>query len=409
MVNKNREVKRILFLGVILAFSFRMVYGQKRPEPKLIWQWSVKEKERIAEFIDEVSITYDGGLILVNVEEINAGKKERRYLIDGKSGKVIKSFQETRPSDYWVLSPDGKEMIDDYGRVADTKNKTLRVNNLNLLRNEGQYPLFSPSKRYVALLGNTMISGEIFIEMYDLGTGRLLWEYMPEEPKGGFAAKFINDQRIVVYEYDKVRMLDVKTGEKFWEVEVFKNFGEERALFSYLHMVVNDSGDICISVFDGGLVTFVSRDGQIRWEKLLGPAPVGGMALSPSGKFLSVMKEASVPGDPIELYLIDNLTGEEVWKRKMSIGGAAIEDGTAYFVSDKYLFRCNERIKEETVMGRYLYLWNVETGELLWKWIPGEGGRVETIQLSGDKKRLLARNRKNIYLFDISHLEGSKK
>jgi len=411
---KNKELKGIVFLGLILAtiLSLKVALGEEKPEPKLLWQRSFKER------IKGVSISYDGSRVLVHTETEIKTKQgvpvTKNYLL-GKDGRIERVFEERRPSDAWVLSADGKEIIDNYGGVFDENNKMIRKMDLPIPLRVTQfyYPVFSPSRRYVAIQGATEAEGVPYIGMYDLKTGNLLWEYNPYdtfEPDtwGGFRIKFVDDERLAVYEGRKVWMLKVKTGEKIWETEIFKGVKAEIAYDVGLHMVVNDSGDIVITKIQGYVVS-VNRDGQVRWEKMLRRG-YGGYAgtttLSNSGRFLAIQYSPSIEYPP-RLALLDNLTGEIVRQKEIE-PRSGTNEARGYFTSDdKYLFRCGETLREDNIEG-FLYLFDVETGEVVWRWKPEDSG-VGFIQVSGDKKRLLVPSGKTVYLFDISNLNGGEE
>ncbi len=407
MVRDKSHNKTVLFGLAIVATI--LVYAQEKPEPKLLWQRQFNER------VGELTLTHDGGLILVNASN-------KRYLLNGKDGKIIRSFKEENRLFDWVLTGDGRMITHGRGEIMNINGTIIGRGEWAKKDESGQYippvtewryPVYSPSNKYMAYQGATEAEGEPFIEMYDLETGKLLWEYKPfetgAEPDtwGGFRIKFVDDERLAVYEGRQVRMLKVKTGEKIWETEIFRGIRSTIAYDVDLHMVVNDSGDICIAKWCPGFVVSVSRDGKLRWEKNLGGIYAGTMALSSSGRFLSIITKSQM-GYPTYLSLIDNLSGNVIWQR-VSPFFISSEEGKTYFIDDEYLFRCGEAIEEDLNRGRFLYLWDVRTGNLVWKWKP-EDGNANFMRLSQDKKRLLIIGGKNtVYLFDVSKLGGGGK
>ncbi|MDD3124134.1 MAG: PQQ-binding-like beta-propeller repeat protein [Candidatus Izemoplasmatales bacterium] len=205
----------------------------------------------------------------------------------------------------------------------------------------------------------------------DPATGRQYWRFITgaEVNAAPGLGKIAGRDFLFVASNDRsVYTLDAATGERIWSYEIYPwSFTVSDAVVSspllaelggenylYVGYWFNDRKSFR-TVQRGALLCLDPVSGKKKWEKHLGPSPVGAptLVVRPHGSFLLVTVRDG------KLLCLDAETGEAVWRISLSghIYGAASVVGNRCFVGDSYgLVSCI----------------NIEDGVIVWRRKLGE-------------------------------------
>jgi outer membrane protein assembly factor BamB len=277
-------MKRIISLIAVVLIAV-MVFGQEKQQPNLPKQASESAKIKVEKIwerkfdkdIEDISATNNGETILVC---LNNGDKV--YL--DKLGKILKRQKGKRGR-----ALENGMFISYDGELLDSKGNT--INKLVLGPPDIEYPIFSPSGKYFAIVPSYDADFP-FLKVYETASGKLLWQY--QKGKSGeiynkpfvVVADFISDTKLAVYTEGIITVYNTISGTKIWEKDISKEnpdvlLHEE---IEHIQLDTSESGDvlICYRSYEKPMIYLINASGIIKWYK----KDTGYARISRNGEFI---------------------------------------------------------------------------------------------------------------------------
>jgi len=423
----------VVSLGIVLGLGINLAFAKKptqKPagtekkgtqtieaqgiEPKLIW------KKTFEYPIDSFSVSNDGSLILVNIVKYEDNKVKVVNYLFNKEGKIIQEerndgvlINEETGEINWkdkekgdirgkVILGDGKRILTSEG-IKDIEGKSL--GKIKLEDPQTEWPIYSPNRNYIAVIPGYEANFP-FLKVYEATTGKLLWKYQKGQPGEiipiFLTASFCSDDELAVYTEGKVILYDTKTGKEKWERVLMEKPKDN----GYESLATSKNGAIVLNYSGNNTIYSINSSGILQWKyekSVVGEC----IKLSGDGKFL-------VGRFPENLLFFDNNSGKILWQKKIKFGyySENIEfssDGKYLFITtflsgDKERYEKsidNRNGKVYLIPKANLYILDTK-GNVRWKReMESTMGSVDLQFLIKDG-RLILKDKKDLYLFDIS-------
>jgi outer membrane protein assembly factor BamB len=379
-------MKRIISLIAVVLIAV-MVFGQEKQQPNLPEQASENAKIKVEkiwerkfdEEIEDISATNNGETILVC---LNNGDKV--YL--DKLGKILKRQKGKRGR-----ALENGMFISYDGELLDSKGNT--INKLVLGPPDIEYPIFSPSGKYFAIVPSYEADLD-FIRMYETDGNFFLWEYKEKLKCEPMKSSFASDNTFVAFTNGKVIMFDNRTGSIIWERSLTtktKFFGDFLVCTKYGHIAIYAS-------FENTIYS-LNQKGDIVWQYQ--NSKVNNIFLSPSGKFLVGIGE--------NIIMFDNKTGDILWRKWYYYPRGTWKDTVVFTSNENYILVSgfiNEKKANKTLGNKNckIYLFD-KLGRILDQ--IESHSEINTIppQIKLTKNNAIIKDNKFVYCIQISEVK----
>lgn len=230
--------------------------------------WSTKVNELGASIPDCIAVSSDNRWVLISGGKENEALK----LIDGNTGKLMRSLASNEPRWSVAFSPDGKTIVSGGWTIEFFDVQTGKM----LRRYEGHSGridsvAFSPDGKRVVSGG-----GDSKVKVWEVGTGRLLHLLDAHTGRVNSVAFSLDGKRIISASADStIRIWDSQTGQLITTTVVGRN-GEWLVVTSEGFFSARPAGAQIVSVVRGVDVTFIDQVHQSLFNPDLVREALGG-------------------------------------------------------------------------------------------------------------------------------------
>lgn len=271
--------------------------------------------------------------------------------------------------------------------------------------------------------------GDGFLYCVSLETGRVQWRYELKNPQ--LSRPTVSQGRVLVTSADDgVYALDAATGKWLWQ---YRRKSAAPATIRGASAPFVDGQQVLVGLSDGFLVALTLADGSLRWER----------KLHSGSKFTDVDAEVVPDRDRIfvpsydgALYCLRRTTGEVLWRfdaggsRTVTLVGGRLflpsSDGNVYALEPEsgklvWKFELDGGVPTQVVVTehtavvgssfQYLYVLNVENGQLLSRFNSGWGsGFSGNLAYDQKQRRLYALSMGgNLYAFTLQQPDWQRQ